>query len=102
MANTIYDLAKQMGGTVVTDLPDVGGGAFGAWRLSHIVADLQNLLKAKGEGDTDKVSQTVLINSDTLLKLNQLSREASKSGKTVSPMQVAGQLLEAALATHPS
>ncbi len=101
MANTIYELAKQMGGTVVTDLPDVGSGAFGAWRLSHVVAELQNRLTATDGDDASKVSQTVLINSDTLLKLNQLSREASKSGKAISPMQVASQLLEAALATHP-
>lgn len=58
MANTIYELAKQMGGTVVTDLPDVDGGAFGAWRLSYIVADLQNRLTPT-EGDDSNVSQTV-------------------------------------------
>jgi hypothetical protein len=38
-------IAEQLGATVVGELPDTGGGAFGAARLGKVVAALQERLE---------------------------------------------------------
>ena len=41
MADSINQLARRLGAKVVAQVPDTGGGAFGAARLATIVANLQ-------------------------------------------------------------
>lgn len=49
MARKIEKIADLLGATVAGELPDTGGGAFGAARLAKLVASLQKRLEP-GEG----------------------------------------------------
>ncbi len=51
MSKKIQKLAEALGARVVSELPDTGGGAFGAARLGHIVAELQTELTPKEDRD---------------------------------------------------
>ncbi len=104
MAKNIKKIARELGATVVVQVPDTGGGAFGAARLGQIVSQLQSRLRPS-EGKrpgrpTDPSwvrSPKVPMSRETETKLAQLATRASKAGRRVSPMQVAAQLLEDAL-----
>ena len=105
MAKNIKQIAKSLGAEIVGQLPDTGGGAFGAARLSDIVVKLQGRL-VPGQGKrpgrpTDPVwekSPKVPMSRKTETKLARLAERVSKSGRRVSPMQLAAQLLEDAVA----
>lgn len=109
MAANIKRIAKRLGAKVVAKVPETGGGAFGAARLARIVKDLQARLKP-GEGlrsgrpsDPSWVRHPKIPMSETTERtLVQLAEKASKQGRKVSPMQLAAQILENALAnlTH--
>ncbi len=45
MAKNIKKIAEILGAKIVTEVPDTGGGAFGACRLAEIVARLQDRLE---------------------------------------------------------
>jgi hypothetical protein len=104
MAKGVRRIAKLLGADVVAELPEVGGGAFGAARLGHIVAELQGRLRpsqGKRPGrPTDPSwdrSPKVPMSRKTEMKLARLALRASESGRRVSPMQLAAQLLEDAV-----
>jgi hypothetical protein len=97
-----------LGALRVAELPETGGGAFGAARQARLVAQLQARL-APGEGKrpgrpTD-ASWThhpkVPMSEATVQKLARLAERASTPHRRVSPMQVAAQLLEDAVAHCP-
>ncbi|MSU78959.1 MAG: hypothetical protein EXS16_12800 [Gemmataceae bacterium] len=104
MANNIKKIAAILGAKIVTEVPDTGGGAFGAYRLAEIVARLQSRLEP-GQGKrpgrptaVDWVHHRKLPMSDeTFKKLEQLAVKASTADRKVSPMQLAAQLLEEAI-----
>jgi hypothetical protein len=104
MAKNVKKIAKLLGAKVVGEVPDTGGGAFGAERVGQFVAALQARLRP-GEGKrpgrpTDPSwdrSPKVPMSRRTAVKLARLARRASKTGRRVSPMQVAAQLLEDAV-----
>jgi hypothetical protein len=105
MAGNIKKLSKLLGAKVVGELPDTGGGAFGAARLAQCVADLQSrLTPSRGRrpgrptDTTWKHRAKVPMSEKTAQKLADLARKASTSERQVSPMQVAAQLLERAVA----
>ena len=105
MANNTHKIAKLLGAKVVGPIPDVGGGAFGASRLGRMVATLQSRLqpsKGKRPGRPTNPSWVhspkIPMSQKTQQKLAQLAEQASQSGRQVSPMQLAAQLLEDALA----
>lgn len=102
MARNIKRIAKALGAKVVAQVPDMGGGAFGAARVAAEVEGLRERLQpGKGRGrptNRDWVRHPkVPMSAQTERKLKQLARRASKSGRKVSPMQVAAHLLEEAL-----
>jgi len=104
MAKDIAKIARLLGAEVVGEVPDVGGGAFGAARLGRIVAELQGRLRpsqGKRPGrPTDPSwdhSPKVPMSHKTKAKLARLAQRASESGRHVSPMQLAAQLLEDAV-----
>lgn len=105
MVKNIEKIAEQLGATVVCQLPDVGGGVFGMTRLAGIIADLRQRLQP-GQGqrpgrptDPEWVHHPkVPMTQTTQEALVRLADLASASGRKVSPMQVAAQLLEQALA----
>ena len=105
MAKNVKKLAKLLGAKIVGRVPDVGGGAFGAARLAHILtARLE-----PGEGDrpgrptvsTWTRRPKVPMSEATEKKLVLLAKKASGEKRKVSPMQIAAQVLEEALAAYP-
>lgn len=105
MAGNIKKLAKLLGAEVVGKMPDTGGGAFGAARLAQCVAELQSrLTPSRGRRPGRPTDATwahrakVPMSEETAHKLADLARKASTPERRVSPMQVAAQLLERAVA----
>jgi hypothetical protein len=104
MAKNIRCIADRLGAEVVGHVPDVGGGAFGAARLAAIVETLRRRL-VPGQGrragrptNPNWVRHPkVPMSEATERRLSRLAAQASASGRKVSPMQVAAQILEDAL-----
>jgi hypothetical protein len=109
MAKNIRRIAGRLGAKVVTRLPDVGGGAFGAARLGAIVETVRRRL-VPGQGlragrptDPSWVHHPKVPMSETTERLlTRLAEQASTAGRKVSPMQLAAQILEDALAGIPA
>ena len=108
MAKNVERIAAALGAKVVAQVPDAGGGAFGAARLAGIVAALQDRLvpgsgKRPGRPSDPTWVRTpkIPISSATAAKLARLAERASSAERRVSPMQVAAQLLEESLAQLP-
>ena len=104
MAKNIKRIAKLLGAEVAAQVPDTGGGAFGAARIGNIVTVLQSRLKpSQGKRPGHPTDPTwdrtpkIPMSRKTANKLAQLAEKASKTGRRVSPMQVAAQLLEDAI-----
>ena len=104
MAKNIKKIAKALGAEIIGQVPETGGGAFGAARLGDIVVKLQGRLRpsqGKRPGrPTDPAwnkSPKVPMSHRTQAKLAKLAERVSKAGRRVSPMQLAAQLLEDAV-----
>ncbi|MBX9626911.1 MAG: hypothetical protein K2X82_24130 [Gemmataceae bacterium] len=89
MADNVNAIAAKLGARVIGEVPDAGGGAFGAARLARAVAELR----------TGTVS--VPVAAGTLDKLARLAERASANGPPVRPADLAARLLEAAVAAAP-
>ena len=108
MAKNIKKLAAGLGAKVVGQVPDTGGGAFGAARLARIVETMQARL-VPGQGrrpgrptDANWVRHPKVPMSDaTRQRLARLAEQISTGGRKVSPMQIAAQILEDALTGIP-
>jgi hypothetical protein len=108
MAGNAQKLAKLLGAKVVGEVPDAGGGAFGAARLARCVAELRARLapsRGRRPGRPTDASWArrakVPMSEITARKLADLAQKASTPERQVSPMQVAAQLLEQAVAQLP-
>ena len=101
MARNISRIAERLGAVLVDQLPDVGGGAFGAARLARILQ--ARLQPSRGERlgrPTDPswvLHPKVPMSEETMRKLTALANRVSTPQRKVSPMQVAAQLLEDSL-----
>jgi hypothetical protein len=108
MAKNINTIASQLGAKVVAQVPEVGGGAFGAARLARIIEQLRSRL-VPGQGrragrptDAGWVRHPkVPMSEATERRLARLAEKASTSDRKISPMQLAAQILEDALAAIP-
>jgi hypothetical protein len=100
MAKIVRWIAEQIGADVLGPLPETGGGAFGAARLARLVGDLQSGLQP-GRGRPTDASWVhypkVPMSEATRRKLTLLAQQAGRSGRKVTPAQVAARLLEEAL-----
>jgi hypothetical protein len=105
MAKNIDRIAGQLGAEVIGQVPEAGGGAFGAAQLARIVQQLRaRLVPGKGRRSgrpTDarwvrhpKVPMSVA----TERRLTRLAQRASTPRRKISPMQLAAKILEDALA----
>lgn len=108
MAKNIDRIAEQLGAKVIGQVPDAGGGAFGAARLAKNIETLQaRLVPGQGKragrpSDASWVRHPKIPMSDTTKRrLLRLAERASAGGRRVSPMQIAAQILEDALASVP-
>ena len=87
---------------IVEQLPDVGGGAFGVARMAKLLH--QRLTPSQGERPGRPTNPTwvsrpkVPMSKATAQKLQKLATALSTPRRKVSPMQIAAQLLEEALA----
>jgi hypothetical protein len=104
MAKNIKKIAEILGARIVDQVPDTGGGAFGAYRLAEIVARLQSRLEpgqGKRPGRPTAVEWVhhpkVPMSDETFKELERLASEASTAERKVSPMQLAAHLLEEAI-----
>jgi hypothetical protein len=108
MAKSIAKIAAGLGASMVAKVPDIGGGAFGAARLGRIVEAIQARL-VPGQGrrpgrptDANWVHRPkVPMSEATQQRLARLAAQVSAGGRKVSPMQVAAQILEDAVADLP-
>ena len=108
MADNIKRIAERLGAEVVGQVSDVGGGAFGAARMARSIEGLQTRLtpgqgkRAGRPSDASWVRHPKIPMSEaTGRRLLRLAERASVSGRKVSPMQIAAQILEEALAGLP-
>ena len=101
MAKNVQKLAKLLGAEVVGQVPDVGGGAFGAARLARILQVRLEPSRGQRPGRPTDSSWTrhpkVPMSERVKRKLVQLAKAVSTPERQVSPMQVAAQLLEDAV-----
>jgi ribosomal protein S12 methylthiotransferase accessory factor YcaO len=104
MAKNIHQIAERLGAKIVTRMPEVGGGAFGAARLARLFEALQaRLVPGQGKragrpSDANWVRHPkVPMSEATEQRLTRLAKEASTSGRKISPMQLAAQILEDAV-----
>src|SRR5436190_17822264 len=108
MAKNIQQIADKLGARIAGQVPDVGGGSFGAARLARIVETIQARL-VPGQGlrpgrptDASWVRHPKVPMSDaTRQRLARLAEQSSTDGRKVSPMQIAAQILEDALTVMP-
>jgi hypothetical protein len=108
MAKNIDHIASKLGAKIVGQVPDIGGGAFGAARLARIVETMQARLEP-GRGrrpgrPTDAswvLHPKVPMSEVTRQRLAMLAEQSSTEGRKVSPMQLAARILEEALASLP-
>src|SRR5271155_1715286 len=108
MVKNIEKIAAGLGAKVVCQVPNTGGGAFGAARLAKIVETIQGRL-VPGQGlrpgrptDASWVRHPKVPMSDaTRQRLTRLAEQSSPGGRKVSPMQIAAQILEDALSGIP-
>src|SRR5262245_49980098 len=108
MAKNIDTVASRLGAKVIAQVPDVGGGAFGATRLARIVEQLRSRLvpgQGRRAGRPTEAKWVrhpkVPMSEATERRLTRLAQEASTSGRKISPMQLAAQILEDVLAGLP-
>lgn len=102
MAKNIKRIASKMGARLVERLPDVGGGAFGAMRMARLLQERLQPGQGERPGRPSVAAWTnrpkVPMSDATVRRLNELAEEFSREQKhPVTPMQVAAQLLEAAV-----
>src|SRR4051812_7427175 len=108
MANNIEKIAAGLGADIIGQVPDTGGGAFGAARLARIIETMRSRLQP-GQGrrpgrpsEANWVQHPKVPMSDaTKQRLTRLAEQASSGGRKISPMQVAAQILEDAVAGVP-
>jgi hypothetical protein len=108
MAKNIDKIANRLGAKVIAQVPEVGGGACGAARLARIIEQLRaRLVPSQGRrtGRPTEVNWArhpkVPMSEETERRLARLAEQASTAGRKISPMQLAAQILEDALAGLP-
>ena len=108
MAKNIEPIAERLGAKVVGQVPETGGGAFGAARLAKNIESVRaRLVPAQGKrtgrpSDASWVRHPKIpMTEATERRLLRLAERASAGGRKVSPMQIAAQILEDALAAAP-
>ena len=101
MAKSINKIAEALGATVVGEVPETGGGAFGMRRLAAILRTRLEPGQGRRPGRPSDplwvMQRKVPMSQATLKRLTQLAEAISTAERKVSPMQVAAQLLEDSL-----
>src|SRR6266568_5332914 len=108
MAKNVERIADLLGATVASQLPETGGGAFGAARMARLAAALRARLEPSEGRRPGRPTDArwvrhpkIPMSEETARKLARLAHLASTPERRVSPMQIAAQLLEDAVAQCP-
>ncbi len=108
MARNMKQIAQALGAEIVGQVPETGGGAFGAARLANAVNALRERLQpsrglrpGRPTSKDWRLRSKVPMSPKTRSKLRRLARQMSTTERKVSPMQVAAHLLEEAVASCP-
>ena len=108
MADDIDRIAERLGAERIGRVPDAAGGAFGAARLAKNIESLRaRLVPGRGKragrpSDPSWVRHPKIPMSEaTRRRLLRLAERGSAGGRKISPMQIAAQILEDALADVP-
>ncbi len=102
MAKNRDKLAELLGAKIVGPVPEVGGGAVGMARLAHFLH--QRLTPSQGDrpgrptNPNWVIRPKVPMSQATAAKLARIAKVMSTPKRRVSPMQVAAQLVEDAVA----
>jgi hypothetical protein len=106
MAKNTDRIADGLGAKVVGQVPEVEGGAFGAARLAKAIDTLRTRLvpgEGRRPGRPSEASWVrhpkVPMSEVTERRLAALAAQASTDRRKISPMQIAAQILEDALAS---
>ena len=94
MAENIERIAELMGAKIIGQVPEVGGGAFGAARLGHIHRQRMTAVRS------EELLQGLGLSDEIRRSLAEMAEQASKPGRIVTPAQIAAQLLEEAVRKH--
>ncbi len=102
MAKNVKRIANKMGANVLERLPDVGGGTVGAMRMVKLLQERLQPGQGERPGRPSVPTWTrrpkVPMSDATIRRLGELAEVFSREQKhPVTPMQVAAQLLEAAV-----
>jgi hypothetical protein len=100
MSEAVKSIAKKLGAKVISELPETGGGAFGAARLAELRARLRPQVGLRPGRPTENawsVRRKIPMSPATYKKLQHLASKISNRERKVSPMQLAAQLLEQSL-----
>ena len=108
MARNIKGIGRALGAEIVGQVPQTGGGAFGAARLAQVVNALRERLQpsrgirpGRPTSKDWRLRSKVPMSPKTRSKLRRLAKQLSTTERKVSPMQVAAHLLEEAVASCP-
>src|SRR5262245_31387895 len=108
MTRNMKKIAQALGAEIVGQVPETGGGAFGAARLAYVVNALRERLQpsrgmrpGRPTSRDWRLRSKVPMSLKTRSKLRRLARQMSTTERKVSPMQVAAHLLEEAVASCP-
>lgn len=101
MAKNIERIAEKLGAEIVDELPDVGGGAFGAARLTlslrHRLVPSEGRRPGRPTVEEWTRRDKVPMSEATYDRLKKVADEGSTDDRKISPMQVAAQVLEEAV-----
>ena len=86
MVKNLNAIAIKLGAVVVGQVPEAGGGAFGAAKIAKDVSQLR------------AGSQPIRVTTATLEKLERIAERASATGSKIAPLEIAARLLEEAVA----
>jgi hypothetical protein len=104
MAKNIESLAKTMGATVVTTVPEYSAGAFGMTALASTLRERLEPSAGKRPGRPSNPAWSkrpkVPMAPETEQRLKELAHLLSAGERQVSPMQVAALILERATASY--
>jgi formiminotetrahydrofolate cyclodeaminase len=105
VAKNVKRIAKKLGAKVIERLPDVGGGAVGAMRMAKLLQARMQPGQGERPGRPSVPTWTrrpkVPMSEATEQRLAKLAEVFSREQKhRVTPMQVAAQLLEAAVENY--
>jgi len=92
MASNIDEIARLLGAKIVDRIPSIEPGYLGASRMAHVVASLRSRPQSAA-----KPSHQVPLSDTTFEKLEVLAKKTNGGDKNVSPIQLAAELLEAAI-----